>query len=605
MSYKIAMIGAGSVVFSRNLTGDLLQYEPFHDATFTYMDIDAERLDVGAKLSEKAARALGTNAKIEQTMDRREAVKDADFVVCMVQIGGFNSTLVDFEIPRKYGLNFTIADTTGPGGLFRALRTYPLMRDLARDISDVARPDCWLLNYSNPMSMNMKSLFHTSGERATGRGGINAVGLCHSVQGTFAGRMRDLELEEKDATFEVSGINHMAFFTKLQHKDGRDLYPALFELADDAIAKGNNPVRYELMKRLGYFITESSEHNAEYCAHFMPHEGYIDRYDVPVDEYLRRCDGIVDEFDRLVEFARSDEPMDRDKIKKSHEYGSVIANSIAANEPAVVYGNMLNDGAIPNLPATSIVETPTLVDGNGCRLTRVDPMPYQLLNYVMPHVCQHELFLEAAMEGRRDRVYQAAMADPLTAATVPLDKIVEMCDELIAAHGLEKDGGVLPDLDATPSRVPTSGKTYHPPTPEDLRASWEEAKKATSDEEVLPAWQVRQVDADADAAAVSPNGDASTWQDVQTGEDDHVILKPEDDKAAVAYAVLDSVHDREAPIRVTATRWRPVTVWVNGEQAFNGDDGEASIQLKQGKNEIAIRAEQQTSVAFYVRKPNF
>ncbi len=605
MSYKIAMIGAGSVVFSRNLTGDLLQYEAFEDATFTYMDIDADRLEVGAKLSEKAARALGTHAKIEQTMDRREAVRDADFVICMVQIGGFNSTLVDFEIPRKYGLNFTIADTTGPGGLFRALRTYPLMRDLAQDIAEVAKPDCWLLNYSNPMSMNMKTLLHTSGERATGRNGINTVGLCHSVQGTFRDRMRNIGVAPEDAVFECSGINHMNFFSKLQHKDGRDLYPDLFALADERVKSGKDKVRYELMRRLGYCVTESSEHNAEYCADFIPHEGLVEAFDVPIDEYLRRCDGIVDEFERLSEFARSDEKMDGSNIKKSHEYGSVIANAIASNEPAVIYGNMLNDGAIPNLPATAIVETPTLVDGNGCRLTRVNPLPYQLLNYIMPHVCQHELFIEAAMDGRRDKVYQAAIADPLTAATLPLDKIVEMCDELIAAHGFEKNGGVLPDLDATKTLIPSSGKTFDPPTPDALRASWEEAKKATSDEEVVADWKTADVAADADCVPDTSAVDAAEWTVATAGDDGHVDLKPQNGLAVVAVAELDSVHDREAPIRISGTRRRPVKVWVNGSEVFDGDGGKATVSLHQGKNAIVIHSKQATSVGFYVMKPNF
>ncbi len=386
-------------------------------------------------------------------MDRREAIKDADFVVCMVQIGGFNSTLVDFEIPRKYGLNFTIADTTGPGGLFRALRTFPLMRDLARDIAEVAKPDCWLLNYSNPMSMNMKSLFHTSGERATGRNGINAVGLCHSVQGTFNDRMRNIDVEPEEAIFECSGINHMNFYTKLQHKDGRDLYPDLFAIAEERVAKrqGQGSLRADEVDS-AYCVTESSEHNAEYCAHFMPHEGMIEKFDIPIDEYLRRCDGIVDEFERLADLRqrrRADgagEDQEEPRVRQRHRQ---LASSRANR--AVVYGNMLNDGAIPNLPATAIVETPTLVDANGCRLTRVGPMEYQLLNYVMPHVCQHELFIEAAIDGRRDKVYQAAIADPLTAATMPMDKIVEMCDELIVAHGMEQDGGVLPNLDATRS----------------------------------------------------------------------------------------------------------------------------------------------------------
>ena len=623
MAYKIAMIGAGSVVFSRNLTGDLLQYPEFADATFSYMDVDADRLDVGAALCRKAADALGVKPTIEKTMDRAEAIRDADFVICMVQIGGFNSTLVDFEIPRKYGLNFTIADTTGPGGLFRALRTFPLMRDLARDIADVAKPGCWLLNYSNPMSMNMQALLRTSGDAATGRNGINAVGLCHSVQGTFAHRMRDIGLGESDAHFECVGINHMAFFTTLRGNDGRDLYPELFAVADEKIEKGQDAVRYELMKRLGYAITESSEHNAEYCAHFMPHRGLIERFKIPVDEYLRRCDGIVDTFDRLSAFARSDEPMPRDEIKKSHEYGSVIAHSIATGEASVVYGNMLNDGAIPNLPPTAIVETPTLVDANGCRLTRVSPVEPQLLAYMMPHVCQHELFFQAAFEGRRDKVYQAAISDPLTAATLPMDKIVEMCDELIAAHGMEGDGGVLPDLDRVRSLVPGSGKHFDPPTPAELRASWEKAKEKTSDEEAVEQWRVagpipRAAADDATAAVAESGPDAAgklDWRDVAADADGRAVAAKASDAPAeatsvLAVATLASVHEREAPLRVSADGL--VRLWVNGRDVPVRKSEPVVVPLAMGDNRLVLRVDLppyqsggEAHFGILVRKANF
>src|SRR3954468_18926205 len=252
---KVAMIGAGSVVFSRNLTGDILGLPEFRDARICYMDIDAERLEVAGNLCRKVAKAVGADPTIVTTMDRRTALKDADFVINMVQIGGFDSTLVDFEIPRKYGLNFTIADTTGPGGFFRALRTFPMLRDLCRDMEEVC-PGAVLLNYSNPMCMNMQTVFRTSG--------VRAVGLCHSVQGTFNQIMRDIGEKPEEAAFVCAGINHMAFYLRLE-KEGQDLYPRLFRAAEDPKVFGGNKVRYELMKRLGYFITESSEHNAEYC----------------------------------------------------------------------------------------------------------------------------------------------------------------------------------------------------------------------------------------------------------------------------------------------------------------------------------------------------
>jgi alpha-galactosidase len=461
---KVAMIGAGSVVFSKNLTADILGYPEFRGATFCYMDVDRERLEVGAALCRKAARALEAQPRIESTLDVREALRGADFVINMVQVGGFDSTLVDFEIPRKYGLRFTIADTTGPGGMFRALRTYPVLAALCRDMEELC-PNATLLNYSNPMSMNMLTITRTSG--------VRAVGLCHSVQGTLDQLMGYLGEKPGEIAFVCAGINHMAFYLRLE-KNGQDLYPRLFEAMRDETIYRTNQVRFELMRRLGYFVTESSEHNAEYSAHFIPHgRGQVEAFAVPIDEYLRRCDKNVGEFERMKALSRNDESME---IRQSPEYGSTIIHAMATGKPAVVYGNMPNRGAITNLPGGAIAEAPTLVDRSGLRLTTVGELPPQLVGYMQPHVVQHELFIRAAMEGRRDHVYHAAMLDPLTAATMPPDRIVEMCDELIAAHGHTRDGGFLPDLDAKKTLVPMSGKTFTKVNPRDLRASWDAAK---------------------------------------------------------------------------------------------------------------------------------
>lgn len=455
---KIAMIGAGSVVFSKNLTGDILGFDEFKDATFSYMDIDAERLDVGSNLCRKVAKTLGANPKIEATLDRREALRGADFVINMVQIGGFDSTLVDFEIPRKYGLNFTIADTTGPGGLFRALRTFPMLTGLCRDMMEIC-PKAILLNYSNPMSMNMQTISRTSN--------VRAVGLCHSVQGTFEHLMKYIGEKPEEIAFSCAGINHMAFYLKIE-KQGVDLYPRLFEAMNDEKIYCKNKVRFELMKRLGYFVTESSEHNAEYNPYFIPHgKEMIEKFDVPIDEYLKRCDSAIEEFDRLKVLCKNDEPM---KVNRSCEYGSTIIHSVVTGKPSVVYGNMPNRGAISNLPLNAIAEVPTLVDRSGLQFTTVGELPPQLMGYMMPHVTQHELFIRAAMEGRRDHVYQAAMMDPLTSATLDLDQIVQLCDELIAAHGK-----LLPKLDSKKSRVPTSGREFSAVNPKDLRRSWDAA----------------------------------------------------------------------------------------------------------------------------------
>jgi alpha-galactosidase len=449
---KVAMIGAGSVVFCKNLTGDILSFPDFREATFSYMDVDGQRLEVGAALCHKAAAALGAKPKIYATLDRREALRGADFVINMVQVGGFDSTLVDFEIPRKYGLQFTIADTTGPGGIFRALRTFPVLRGLCEDRQAVC-PGAVLLNYSNPMSMNMQTITRSSD--------VRAVGLCHSVQGTLDQLMGYLGEEPAKVAFVCAGINHMAFYLRLE-KDGEDLYPRLFEAMSRPDVYDSNRVRFELMKRLGYFVTESSEHNAEYNAHFIPHgRGQIERFNVPIDEYLRRCDCIIDEFERLRRLSQSDEPIE---VNRSHEYGSAIIHSVVTGTPRVVYGNMPNRGAISNLPDDAIAEAPTLADRTGLRFTTVGELPPQLLGYVMPHVIQHELFIRAALEGRRDHIYQACMLDPLTAATLTPDQIVQMCDELIAGHG-----PLLPWLDAKKSLVAGSGREFGPVDAKQLR----------------------------------------------------------------------------------------------------------------------------------------
>ncbi len=452
---KVAMIGAGSVVFSRNLTGDILSFPEFRNASFSYMDIDRDRLEVGAALCRKISKSMGAKPKIDYTTNRRKALEGADFVINMVQIGGFNSTLVDFEIPRKYGLNFTIADTTGPGGLFRALRTYPMLTGLCRDMMEVC-PRATLLNYSNPMSMNMQTIYRTSN--------IHAVGLCHSVQGTFDQLMGYIGEKPDEVAFLCAGINHMAFYLKVE-KDGLDLYPRLFAAMKRPEVYASNKVRFEMMKVLGHFVTESSEHNAEYNPYFIPRgPDAIKKYDVPIDEYLRRCDGIVEEFARLKAMTKTNVPMQH---QRSHEYGSAIIHSMVTGQPRVVYGNMPNRGAISNLPATAIAEVPTLVDRSGLQFTTVGELPPQLIAYMQPHVSQHELFIRAAMEGKREHVYQAAMFDPLTAATLSLDKIVELCDEMIAAHG-----NLLPPLN-NPKLIATSGRTFGAVNARDLRRSWD------------------------------------------------------------------------------------------------------------------------------------
>ena len=600
------MIGAGSVVFSKNLTGDILSFPEFKNATLTYMDIDKDRLEVGANLCRKVAKALGVNPTIETTMDRRQALQGADFVINMVQIGGMDSTLVDFEIPRKYGLNFTIADTTGPGGFFRALRTFPMLSGLSWDMMEIC-PNAVLLNYSNPMSMNMQSVFRTSN--------IRAVGLCHSVQGTFNQLMGYIGEKPQDCEFVGAGINHMTFYTKLT-KNGQDLYPRLWKAMEQPPVYNSNKVRFEMMKMLGYFVTESSEHSAEYCPYFIPRgQDVISQYGVPIDEYLRRCDGIVSEFQRMKTWSSNDEPM---TVRRSHEYGSTIIHAMVTGQPTVVYGNLPNNGAISNLPPTAIVETTTLVDRSGLQLVRVGELPPQLVAWMNPHIQQHELFIRAAMEGRRDYVYQAAMFDPLTAATLTLDKIKEMCDELIAAHG-----NLLPKLNGK-SLIPTSGKKFKKVDARVLHASWDRTQ-AEKFKDAITDWHLigpfvgpkkghisldlktdlekeftRQKNGSVNLKArFQANGSALAWKEIKADKRGFVNLAEQLGKheyaVAYAYTQIDSVHARDCVL--TCGSDDGIRIWLNGQiihsneigRGYKANSDAVTIHLEAGVNHLLVK----------------
>lgn len=606
------MIGAGSVVFSKNLAGDLLSHPEFRNATLSYMDVDAERLAVGVALCRKVARSLGAAPAIQAHTDRRAALDGADFVINMVQVGGFDSTLVDFEIPRRYGLNFTIADTTGPGGMFRALRTFPVLAGLCHDIQEVC-PRATLLNYANPMGMNMQTVARTSA--------VRAVGLCHSVQGTFEQLTRYLGEDPAAVTFTCAGINHMAFYLRLE-KDGQDLYPRLFEAMNRPEVYDSNRVRFELMKRLGYFVTESSEHSAEYCPYFIPHgPEVVARYAVPIDEYLRRCDNIVDEFERMKRVAATDAPLEH---RRTHEYGPAVIHSMATGAPSVVYANAPNRGSIANLPDDAIVEVATVVDRAGPRATTVGALPPQLVAYMSPHLAQQELFIRAATEGRRDHVYQAALFDPLTAAVLPPDRIVEMCDELIAAHGFLDSGGLLPRLDARPTLVPTSGKTFTKINPRDLRDAWCTARQRSA-EDYLPEWHVIgpfpslrpdhvsldldtpverdlvRLDGEVDLSTTYPGRpEPLVWRRAsacrRTGcVDLAAVLGPHEFCAAYAVTKVDSPRDREAVLRFGSDDG--LRVWVNGQvvhsndaqRGYAPDTDTALTSLKAGPNTIVVK----------------
>lgn len=425
MSVKITLIGAGSVVFAKSLLCDVLQFPELADAHICLMDIDPARLKVAEVMTQKIIRKLGARATVTATTDRRAAVAGAKYVLCTIQVGGYKpGTVIDFEIPKKHGLEQTIGDTLGVGGVFRALRTIPVLVGIARDISEVGAPGCLLLNYTNPMAMNCWAV-----DRAVG---IPHVGLCHSVQGTSAQLAGFAGLPFEDVNYVVAGINHMAFFLKFEYR-GQDAYPLLFKALEDP-ERSAELVRFEMMRRLGYFVTESSEHQAEYVPYFIHHGSEeIQRFNVPIDEYLRRCEIILSTWERT-EKELIGEDGDINVPPQSHEYGSFIIHSCETNTPRVIYGNVPNRGLIANLPEGCCVEVPCLVNRNGIQPTVIGNLPLQLAAICRTNINVQSLTVEAALTGNRDAVYHAVMLDPHAGATLTLDKIWAMCDELIAAH---------------------------------------------------------------------------------------------------------------------------------------------------------------------------
>jgi alpha-galactosidase len=438
---KIALIGAGSVVWARRLRMDILSFPELSGATISLMDIDPVRLDTAKKTVERLVEQAQAAATVEAWLDRRQAVTGADYVIYAVQVGMHEATLKDFEIPKKYGLRQTIADTLGVVGIFRGLRTIPVLLDLLRDMEEVC-PDALLLNYVNPMS-----ILCLAGERATG-GSIKTVGLCHSVQGTARQLAGYLGVPHEGLVYRVAGINHMAWFLDLKHR-GVDAYPRLWEAMHDPSVFARDKVRFEMMRRLGYFVTESSEHMAEYVPYFLKRDALVREFDIPIDEYVRRSEGNLREF---AETRQQVERGERIEMRRSHEYAAYIIKAIEANQDWSFNGNVPNSldrrtaALIPNLPADSIVEVPCLVNGAGVQPCHAGELPTQLAGLNRSHVTVHQLTVEAALTGNRDALYQAVMLDPHTASVLSLDEIWAMTDELIEAHG-----AALPAL--TPRRL--------------------------------------------------------------------------------------------------------------------------------------------------------
>ena len=432
---KIAMIGAGSTVFMKNILTDILLEQPFASCEFALQDIDPKRLATSKLVAERVAEVLPVSPVITATEDRREALKGADFVIVMIQVGGYKpSTVIDFEIPAKYGLKQTIADTLGIGGIMRGLRTAPVLADIGRDMQELC-PDAWMLQYVNPMAINCLALSHLLPD-------LNYVGLCHSVQGTAADLARDLGEDLNTIDYDCAGINHVAFYTRFEkrHADGgvEDLYPRLHQLIEPRAYGPNwdgctNHVRYEVLKRLGYFVTESSEHFAEYTPWFIKNSQpeLIQKFDIPVNEYIRRCEKQLAEWDaQEAELLADTKPI----CEKSVEYAARIISSIVTGTPDVIYGNVLNQRLIGNLPQNACVEVPCDVNSSGLTPRQVDDLPAHLAGLIQTNITVQQLTVDAIVSGRREAVYHAAMLDPHTSAELNLDQIWRMVDELLDAH---------------------------------------------------------------------------------------------------------------------------------------------------------------------------
>ncbi|WP_412030406.1 alpha-glucosidase/alpha-galactosidase [Deinococcus yunweiensis] len=435
---KIAFVGAGSTVFAKNLLGDILSYPELAGADIRLFDINQERLDVTEQVAHRVARAVDARPTVSATTDRVRALDGADFVINMIQVGGYEpATVTDFEVPKKYGLRQTIADTLGIGGIMRGLRTVPVLVDISRDMERLC-PDALHLNYVNPMAMNVWGLARLSPR-------IKTVGLCHSVQHTAGELATDLGLPVEEIDYLCAGINHVAFYLKFEHR-GEDLYPRLMELAESGRVPEWNRVRYEMLRRLGSFVTESSEHFSEYTPYFIKRDrpDLIEKFNVPLDEYPRRCVSQIGGWEDLrVKLQNPDEPLE---VKRSVEYGSLIIHSMVTGQPRVVYGNVMNspvnpDGTpgygklISNLPDECAVEVPCLVDRQGIQPTRIGRIPPQLAGLMQTNINVQALTVEALVTGNREHIYHAAMLDPHTSAELDLDQIWALTTDLLAQHG--------------------------------------------------------------------------------------------------------------------------------------------------------------------------
>jgi len=425
-------MGAGSTVFAKNVLGDTMLTPALCDSEIALYDIDSERLEQSFEVISKINNNCNEGrAKIKKYLgeeNRRNALCGASFVINAIQVGGYKpSTVIDFEVPKKYGIEQTIGDTLGVGGIFRALRTIPVLRDFARDIEDVC-PDAWFLNNTNPMAMLTGFM-----QRYTN---VKTIGLCHSVQVCASGLLEELDMKPEDGFIDkIAGINHMGWLLEITDIHGNDLYPEIRKRAAEknATQKHDDMVRFEYIKHLGYYCTESSEHNAEYNPFFIKpnYPELIEKFNVPLDEYPRRCVNHIEKWEQ-----QRKELTDGGNIthERSREYASRIMEAMVTNNPYKIGGNVINKGFITNLPSDACVEVPCMVDGTGINPTYIGRLPVQLAAMNQTNINAQLMTIEAAVSGKREDIYRAAMLEPRCAAILSIDDIVKMCDELIEAH---------------------------------------------------------------------------------------------------------------------------------------------------------------------------
>ncbi len=434
---KVTFMGAGSTVFSKNVLGDTMLCDVFHDVEIALYDINAERLEESYLLINSMNQNLNQGrAKVEKYLgveNRKAALRGADFVVDAIQVGLYDPcTIIDFEIPKKYGIRQTIADTLGIGGIMRGMRTIHVLKDFARDMEEVC-PNAWFLNYTNPMAILSGYM-----QRYTG---VKTVGLCHSVQVCVRDLFKGLDMTDKyeGHISKIAGINHMAWLLEIKDKDGNDLYPEIRRRAKEknATTKHDDMVRYDYIDKFGYYCTESSEHNAEYNAFYIKagRDDLIEKFNIPLDEYPRRCVNQIANWEK-----QKEELLAGGNVQhvRSREYASRIMEAIVTNVPYKIGGNVLNNGLITNLPREACVEVPCLVDNCGVTPTFVGDLPLQLAAMNSSNIYPQLLTIEAAVKGSRDTLYQAALMEPHTGAELSTDEVVALVDELVEAH--EKAG---------------------------------------------------------------------------------------------------------------------------------------------------------------------